>query len=160
MGKFQVSVYIETTVRGPRRGAAAGMWKAVYRKKDGGTEYRKGILYREETTQNALTLALLNGALGALGKPCLIRVNTECPHVLNVMRNGLLPVWEKNGWINAKGQPVKNREEWKETCRLMRERDHAVTMEDEWHGFREEMRKTVREEMERRRGNVYQPDSV
>ena len=144
---FQVNVYIETSVRGPRRGAAAGMWLAEYGKRDGTTETRSGVLYREDTTQNALTLELLNSALLILTKPCSVRVNTECAHVLNVMRNGLLPTWEKNGWINAKGEPVKNREAWERAVSLMSA--HAVTVGNGWHGYLETMRRDIRKVMEK-----------
>ena len=144
---FQVNIYIETSVRGPRRGAAAGMWLAEYGKRDGTTETRSGVLYREDTTQNALTLELLNSALLILTKPCSVRVNTECTHVLNVMRNGLLPTWEKNGWINAKGEPVKNREAWERAVSLMSA--HAVTVGNGWHGYLETMRRDIRKVMEK-----------
>lgn len=150
MDNFRVNVYIETTVRGPRRGAAAGMWLVEYiLPRSGRAEKREGILYREDTTWNAITLELINEAFSILTKPCLIRVNTECPHVLSVMRNGTLPVWEKNGWINAKGEPVKNKEAWQRACFWMR--PHAVTVDDGWHGHKEEMRSKIKEEMERMR---------
>lgn len=145
MGEFKVNIYIETTVRGPRREAAAGMWLAEYIKKDHIPETRSGILCREDATQNALTLELMNAAFLILTKPCLVRVNTECAHVLNVMRNGFLPIWEKNGWINAKGAPVKNREAWSRAYSLMSA--HAVTVEDGWHGYREVMRREIRKAM-------------
>ncbi len=146
MEMFAVNIYIVTTVRGPRRGAAAGMWLVEYVKRNKTPETRSGTLYREDTTQNALTLELLNAALHILTKPCSVRVNTECAHVLNVLRNGTHSTWEKNGWISARGEPVKNREAWKQARLLMSA--HAITVENEWHGYLDVMRRDIGKIME------------
>lgn len=137
MDKPEVGIYIETSIHGPARRPAVGKYYAEYIKKNGKPETREGIIREECTTENVLALELLNAALGRLGKPCRVRVNTQCVHILNVMDNHWLPQWEKAGWMTAKGKPVKNMEQWKSCQDLMR--DHVVTFESGPHSFRDIM---------------------
>jgi len=72
MSIFNVSIYIETTIKGPRAGMAAGAWLVEYITGKEVPETRSGFLWREETTENALTLELLAAAcqqrLGGSGR--------------------------------------------------------------------------------------------
>ncbi len=115
----EVNIYIETSLKGPSRRRAAGMYILEYKKANGVPVTRDAVLYMERTTENILVLTLLEKALSRLTKTCSVRVNTECGHVLNVMRNHWLPQWKKNGWINAKGKPVANADLWAAVSELM-----------------------------------------
>ncbi len=146
MDRFEVNIYIETSVHGPARRTAAGEYYIEYIKKDGTPETRNGFIREEGTTENTLALGLLAAALKKLLKPCSIRVNTRCEHILNVMDNHWLSQWEKAGWVNAKGKPVKNMEQWKSCQKLMR--DHAVTFENGFHSFRNRMMFEIEKELQ------------
>lgn len=148
MDKFKVTIYIESSFHGPAVRAAAGEWLIEYIKKDGSPETRQGILLKDMTTENALALELLRDALLRLKKPCSIRVNTECEHILNVMANHWLPQWEKNDWKNAKGKPVKNVELWQQCKELMQE--HIVSFGDGTNSYKSVMQAEIKKEMERR----------
>lgn len=147
MDKFEVTIFIETSLRGPAIRRAAGEWLIEYIKRTGEPETRQGILAKERTTENALALELLRDALSRLTKSCSVRVNTQCEHILNVMQNHWLPQWEKNGWKNAKGQPVKNEELWKECRALMLK--HSVYFEKGESSYRDVMQREIRKEMEK-----------
>lgn len=143
---FQVTVYIETSFRGPAIRRAAGMWLIEYIKSDGAPETRQGILKRESTTENALVLELLADAFSKLTKSCYARVNTECEHVLHVMQNHWLPQWEKNGWLNAKGKPVKNDLLWQQCKERMQK--HTVTFGNTGNSYGSVMQGEIRKELE------------
>ena len=108
---------------------------------------RQGLMLKEKTTENELSLELLREAFGRLVKECSVRVNTECGHVLNVMQNHWLPLWEKNGWKNAKGRPVKNAELWQQ-CRELMDR-HVVSFGAGEHSYRKVMQADIKREMEK-----------
>lgn len=154
MDKFKVKIYLETTVHGPAVRQAAGIWLIEYIKKDGTPETRQGILYRENTTENTLVLELLKEAFSKLTKTCSVGVNTKCKHVLNVMENHWLPQWEKAGWNNAKGRPVKNAELWKQCAEKMRR--HYVSFQEEEHSYRSVMQLELKKELKRKDKNMFE----
>lgn len=77
-------------------------------------EKRRGWLWKEKTTENALALELLRDALSILLKPCSVRVNTQCGLILNAVEKGWLERWKEDGWTNAKGRPVKHADLWQQ----------------------------------------------
>lgn len=146
MDKFKVTIYIETSFHGPAIRQAAGAWLIEYIKSNGDPETRQGIISKDKTTENALALELLKAALEKLTKPCSIRVNTECDHILNVMRNHWLPQWEKNDWRNTKNKPVKNAELWQQCSELMIA--HSITFHSGEHSYRKVMQAEIKKELE------------
>ena len=140
MSIFNVSIYIETTIKGPRPRMAAGAWLAEYITSQNEPKTREGKLFCERTTENALTLALLSEALDSLARTCTcsIRVNTECRHVVNAVKKGWVEQWKKNGWMNAKGVPVKNVELWQQVSEKMER--HLVAFDLGDHSYRKMMR--------------------
>ena len=145
MDKFQVTIFIETSFHGPAIKRAAGAWLIEYIKTNGDPETRQGVIFKDKTTENALALELLKVALERLTKPCQIRVNTECDHILNVMQNHWLPQWEKNDWKNAKGKSVKNVELWQQCQELMLK--HSICFSSEKNSYRNVMQADIRKEL-------------
>ncbi len=147
MDNFEINIYIETSSHGPAIRRAAGMWMIEYIKKNGEPETRQGVILKDSATENALALELLRDAFLKPTKSCSVRVNTECEHILNVLRNYWLPQWKKNDWKNAKGKPVKNEELWKQCSELMDK--HTVTFENAPHSYRSVMQDRIRRELEK-----------
>lgn len=143
-----VTIYIETTVRGPARRAGAGMWLIEYINRHNEPVTRQGTLYRGICTENSLSLELLYIAFSRLTKTCSVRVNTQCEHVLNSCWNHLPAQWEKNGWHKANGTPVKNADLWQKVYTLMK--NHEVTFADGENAYRMVMRKQMEQELGRR----------
>ena len=148
----EFNIYIESSLRGPAIRAAAGMWLIEHTKADGNIETKDGILYREKIKETELVLQCMINAFFILNRTGIksgsVRVFTECTHVLNTINNHWLPMWEKNGWTNAKGKPAANKELWQQLSALMR--NYAVSVTDEGHSYRERyMREAIRKELER-----------
>ena len=162
MSIFNVSIYIETTIKGPRAGMAAGAWLVEYITGKEVPETRSGFLWREETTENALTLELLAAAFSILTKTCSVRVNTQCEHVLNATEKkkdgpderSWLERWKGNEWMNAKGLPVKNAGLWQQVSGQMSR--HLVAFDFGDHPYRRvmqsEINRVLRKEKERGAG--------
>lgn len=145
-GIFEVNIYLETSLHGPAVRSGTGEWMVEYIRTSGKPEIRKGIISREKTTENALTLALLLEALGILISPCQVRIYTSCSHILNVMQNNWLARWDKNGWINAKGDPVKNADLWQKCMALGR--NHYIEVDNRYHSHMAKMREDIRKAAE------------
>ena len=150
---FKVNIYIETSIRGPQREKrAAGMWIVEFITSREVPVTREGLLYRENITGNALPLELLGNALSRLTKPCRIQVNTCCKYILNTMAEHRLAQWKGNGWVNAKGGVVANKELWQRVSGLMD--DHHVEFVRGDHSYRDMMQADIKRELKRRMGNV------
>ena len=143
MSIFNVTIYLETTIKGPRPRMAVGAYLVEYITSRNEPETRGKILFSERITENALTLSLLSRALDELSKTstCSIRVNTQCEHVSSAVGKGWVEQWKGNGWLNAKGLPVKNAELWQQVSRKMER--HLVVFDSWDHSYRNIMRKTI-----------------
>lgn len=150
----EFNIYIESSLKGPSVREAAGMWLIEHMKEDGDIETMGRVLYREQIKENELVLQCLINAFFILNrtgtKSGSVRVFTECTHVLHTINNHWLPIWEKNGWKNAKGKPAANKELWQQLSALME--NYAVSVTDEGHSYREiYMKEAIRKELERER---------
>ncbi len=149
MAEFHVSIYIETSIKGPVIKAAAGEWIVEYVTNKGIPVTRRGILWKEKTTENALALELLKGALLSLGKTCSIRVFTQCAHILNTVNNHWLPQWAKNGWVNAKGKTVGNAGLWQQVYGEMQK--HFIEVCQDGHTYKSVMQHDIKRELKEHR---------
>lgn len=84
-------------------------------------------------TENQITLQGIIEALGRFNKPTEIRINTQCEHVLNSVRNFWPLQWQKNGWVKNNGSEVKNKELWQQFLELAE--PHTISWNSEEHEF-------------------------
>lgn len=108
----EVNIYVKTSVRGP------------------GKRKGKGIYLLETTTSNKL-VATLDGrveveasevgaeletllkALSRLNQDCIVNIHTDVPQIeTGVMK--WIRDWIQNGWKNAKGKDIANKEQWQQ----------------------------------------------
>lgn len=137
MERPEVSVFIETTYKGPERKDGAAMWIVEYRKKNGELVTREGKVHLKDSTENQITLTAIAAALSILEKTCSVRVSTRCGHVLGMVKNNWPQRWEKAGWINAKGRPVANAREWQQVMAVLKR--HSYTFQSGPHAYQEVM---------------------
>lgn len=127
---IEVTLYIETSIHGPRK--MDGTWGYVleFIKADGTPETRCGFGKIESTTENVLALTAICAGMTRLIKPCSIRIKTCCDHVLNSVNNFWPVQWEKNNWVNNKGKEVKNADLWQQYVNLARIHCVSVSKDD------------------------------
>lgn len=123
----EVNIYLETSMKGP--GTRIGWHAAVveYEKKNGDMETREDF-GQEETTYHKSVLTALIKALKRLNVECSVTVYTDCQLIKTSFENHL-PKWKENGFLNIKGEPIKNQEEWKELAAVAEkhEMDFVIT---------------------------------
>lgn len=129
-----VNIYIETRIRTlrARRGLYAYLLEFIDSR--GYPRTKTGFGELENTTETRLALTAATEALKRFRKPCAVRVNTECGGVLNALSNGWVWEWKKQDWKNAKGDPVKNGELWKECTGLLE--NHLYSFETGHHAYK------------------------
>ena len=69
--------------------------------------------FKIKETPNRAELMTIIEAMGRLTKQCDIHIYTNNKQIYNALALGWIQEWEKNGWINSKGEKVKNDDLWK-----------------------------------------------
>lgn len=75
--------------------------------------------YDPVTTNNRMEITAAIEALRALKVPCRVKLYSDSAYLVNAFRQGWLENWQRNGWVNARKQPVENQDLWQELLRVM-----------------------------------------
>ena len=131
MTMFHIDIYLESS-----------SWFLGVRERWGGYvmayERQDGELYTVEGfqkitgTYNHVLLHMLNAALVRVGKPSEIHVCSANGYILDMMEHNL-SAWAANGFMNKRGEPVKDAAEWKVLWKLSR--NHIIIPEHGLHEF-------------------------
>lgn len=115
---FEVNIYLETSLKGPgtRKGWYAAVVEYIDRRRHAQT--REEFVQEEETTYHKSTLCALIKALKRLNTSCDLKIYTDSSYLQNNVENNV-DKWKKNGFVNVKGEAIKNQEEWKELVQLI-----------------------------------------
>lgn len=96
------------------------------------------------TTNNRMEMMAAIQALEMLKEPVRVRLHSDSSYLVNCFRERWFERWERNGWRNAKKEPVENRDLWERLLALTRR--HEVTFvkvkghaDDEWNNRCDEL---------------------
>ncbi|WP_300801349.1 RNase H family protein [uncultured Acetatifactor sp.] len=131
-----VSIYIDTSIKGPRRRDGACQYILSYHAANGKVADMGGRILREGATENQLALLGLEGALKHLREPCALCLYLECRHVASAIKGKWYEDWRYGGWMTAKGRPVSHAETWQSVAALLAAHEMEVRLEQE-HPYRE-----------------------
>ncbi|WP_268877880.1 RNase H family protein [Anaerosacchariphilus polymeriproducens] len=111
---YEVKIFIETTIKGPR--IQEGWYAAVveYKKKSGEVVTREIFEQEKETTYHRTTLLASIKALNLLNAECFVEIHTDSTFMINNVEHGNVDKWKVTGWVNSKGEEVKNKELWQQ----------------------------------------------
>ncbi len=149
-----VTIYLESSLRGPARRSGTGAWLVEYVKTDGTPETRPrdakdSLISREDTTQCQLELECLISALSILTKNCSCLVITKCDQLFATLENRWIDQWAENGWVKANKKPIANCSQWLQLWRLMQK--HEVLIEKGENSYQNVMQMEILKEEERRK---------
>jgi ribonuclease HI len=103
--------HVEIATDGACKGnPGPGGWGAIIR---AGTRERELSGGEPLTTNNRMELMAVIAALGALKRPCAVRLSTDSRYVMDGLTRWIHG-WLKNGWRTAAKQPVKNADLWQQ----------------------------------------------
>ncbi len=71
-------------------------------------------------TKSSNTLQALIDALGILRNPCVLTIYTEDDALAAAWSNGWVNTWQQHSWKNAKGNTIRNAEQWQQLYELMK----------------------------------------
>lgn len=115
-----IKIYTDGACRG---NPGPGGWGAILRHNENEKTLKGSEVH---TTNNRMELTAAIKALEALKRECKVDLFTDSQYVRQGMTTWLAQ-WKKNGWRNAKKEPIKNVELWQQLDELAQ--NHQV----HWH---------------------------
>ncbi|MDO4582267.1 MAG: ribonuclease HI [Bacillota bacterium] len=83
-----------------------------------GEQYKELYGGESPTTNQRMELTAAVQALTALKQPCAVELYSDSAYLVNAFNQRWLDNWQKNGWLNAKKQPVENQDLWRSLLEL------------------------------------------
>ena len=100
-------------------GNASKYWASLEFDDAKGKTHRKEIARERSATKSSNTLQALIEALGILRNPCVLTIYTEDDALAAAWSNGWVNTWQQHSWKNAKGNTIRNAEQWQQLYELM-----------------------------------------
>lgn len=115
-------MHVDIFTDGASRGnPGPGGYGAILRAVD-----REGVVHERElsqgyqsTTNNRMELMGAIAAFEALKAPSQVTLYSDSQYVIKAFQDRWIAGWKKRGWVNAKKEPVKNRDLWERLLRAM-----------------------------------------
>lgn len=108
----KVDIYVCTDIKGIRKAAGHYIWLIEMKTPKGpATLYDKKET--EAVTGRIAELTALTEALGRITKPCEITFHIANNNLIRTFQNRWPEAWKASGWMDCKGEPVKDAEKWK-----------------------------------------------
>lgn len=101
-----------------------GGWAAVLQYQQHKKEIAGGT---ENTTNNRMELQAAIEALSILKEPCEVTLFTDSAYLCRAFQERWLENWQRNGWRNARKDPVENQDLWMKLLELTN--IHRVTFQ-------------------------------
>lgn len=137
-----VDIYIDTSVKGPKRQDGKALFILAFVTASGKTADRGNWVHKEDTTENQLTLLALEAALKHLKAACYLVIHLECNYAAAALTNGWIQEWKNNGWQTAKKKPVSDAEIWQSILSLLEKHEFEVELGQE-HTYRAWMKREL-----------------
>lgn len=110
--KQQVEIYTDGACSG---NPGPGGWGAVLLYGD----HEKEISgFEPATTNQRMELLAAIKGLEKLKKPCKVKLSSDSAYLVNAFTQGWIENWQRNGWLNAKKEPVSNADLWRKLISL------------------------------------------
>jgi ribonuclease HI len=139
----RVNIYIHNGIKGVKRqdGVIGIVMEARKKNREMGT---MEWFYRlENMTRTQAELIALQEAVKHLTEPCELRVFTTCDAVSSAFEQGWVQRWESTGWLNSKGKPVANKDEWQSFLEILGENEIEFKVTEK-HEFSNWMQDEIR----------------
>lgn len=129
-----VNIYIDTSIKGPRRRAGAYMYILQVQTAAGSADAGDAEML-EDTTEAQATLTALEKALGRMRQQSNLVIWMDCNYVAAALKNRWYLGWSQKDWKTAKNEPVKDHEKWRRIQYLLNAHDFDVRLK-EAHEYR------------------------
>lgn len=110
--KPQVEIYTDGACSG---NPGPGGWGAVLLY---GSHEKEISGFEPDTTNQRMELQAAIQGLESLKQPCKVKLYSDSAYLINAFTQGWIPNWQRNGWLNARKEPVSNADLWRDLIKL------------------------------------------
>ena len=107
----KVDIYVATDIKGIRKASGSYIW-LIEMQTPKGPVTLWDIKETEAVTGRIAELTALTEAFGRLTKPCEVVLHITNSNLEKTFRNNWIEAWNSSGWIDCKGEPVKDMDKW------------------------------------------------
>ncbi len=83
-----------------------------------GANYKEISGFVPQTTNQRMEMLAAVKGLQHLKRRCRVRLYSDSAYLINAFTQGWIANWQKNGWLNARKQPVANTDLWQQLLEL------------------------------------------
>lgn len=111
-----IIIYCDGACSGNQSARNAGGWGVVMQYKDHVKELHGG---ERNTSNQRMELTACIKGLEAIKSKRPVEIYSDSAYLVNCMHERWYERWQRNGWKNAKKQPVENRDLWEQLLALL-----------------------------------------
>lgn len=113
-------IYTDGSTKGNGKKFSFGGWAyAIYDENDNLIHFNAGA--ENDTTNNKMEMTAILKGIKAIkilnlnnSEPFNVEIFTDSAYIHNCYKDKWYLTWKRNGWVNSKREPVKNKELWEE----------------------------------------------
>ena len=129
-----VNIYIQTTIKGPRKQDG---YYCFLLELEGNPNTLDGFGTLKMLNEQQSQIHTLTVALKHMRKPCILSIYADSAYLDKVFNRGWLAKWQENGWKTSRNRPVSDREELEEMLKMLNTHEFSITTTS--HAFSEWM---------------------
>lgn len=115
---MHVKIYLESTIKSPRESTGVIGYVVEVPTSKGPATFSN--FHHITATKNQAQIMALNMALARMKKmPFTLSIYADFGYLESAFSQGWIDQWKKNGWKNAKNEPVGNAAMWQEALILL-----------------------------------------
>lgn len=84
----------------------------------------------ENESETGSVLLSIETATKHIKNGARVSLYADCEAFNHIVKDGILKKWAENGWVNAKGKPIKDVEKWRKAAYLLTTRGFLVIESD------------------------------
>ena len=116
----RVDVFVRTNIKGIRKASGAFIWLLEMQSSKGPVTRSEKKSVLNVTGRIAELMALIK-ALERMTKPCEIMLHVSNSNLAKTIDKGWLDTWAESGFIDAKGEEVKDADRWRRFHELLKQ---------------------------------------
>lgn len=140
----EVNIYVKSSIKSTRKrdGYIAYVLELITDKKP---VTLNGFEKVEQMTSNQSELAAITKALKRMKDKCVLTIYTDSAYIGSAIDNKWIEGWQRKNWVNAKGEPIANAEEWQNLLKLLEGHRYSVVV-----GFKHEYASWMERELDKK----------
>lgn len=116
----RVDVFVQTNIKGIAKASGAFIWLLEMKSSKGPATLSEKKSVLNVTARIAELMALIK-ALERITKPCEIMIHVSNSNLAKTLENGWIHTWAETGFINAKGEQMKDAALWQQFYDLFKQ---------------------------------------